>query len=174
MSQTVIINVGPSGAGKSTWSTAYIKENPNFIRINRDDIRKLLRGSLDWYYQQEGSQLRRIENYVSSLEELLFVQSLSQGFSLILDNTHLKPSYIQKWIDFVTGWNSDQTVPVEVKFKLFNETNSRELKARVAKREGIDIWNNQDKFDYIDKQVNSTRSAISYVEDNYKTQILND
>lgn len=43
----VIITVGISGSGKSTWSTNFIKENPKYLRLNRDDIRKTLVGDLD-------------------------------------------------------------------------------------------------------------------------------
>src|SRR5688572_15557857 len=165
MSQEVIINVGVSGAGKTTWSINYIRKHPKFVRINRDDIRKILVGDLEGYYQVDKQLLAKRENYVSSLEELLFVQHLSRGFSVIIDNTHLKPSYIQKWIDFTQAWNEGKE-PVEdvlVKFKLFLENHSFTLKQRVAGRDKHKIGD----VAYIDKQVSSIRSAIAYVEDNY-------
>ena len=39
----VIIFVGPSGAGKSTAAKQFIKENPSYVRVNRDDLRMMLR-----------------------------------------------------------------------------------------------------------------------------------
>jgi predicted kinase len=168
MNQTVIINVGASGSGKSTWSTEFIKQNSNFLRINRDDIRKTLRGSLTGYYQMERFQLNKLENYVSRLEEMLFITTLSEGYSIIMDNTHLKPSYIQKWIDFTAIWNEKESKKVEVKFKLFPENNIAVLENRVGAREGVLTKT----LGYISKQVSSIRSAISYVEDNYKDQVI--
>lgn len=53
----LIILVGISGSGKSTWATEYIQKNPDTLRINRDDIRKSLVGTLKNYYP------RRIKRY---------------------------------------------------------------------------------------------------------------
>ena len=67
MKSEVIINVGISGAGKSTWTTQFIKENPNYLRINRDDIRKTLVGDLNGYYERK--DLNRIETSINFIEE---------------------------------------------------------------------------------------------------------
>lgn len=167
--QQVIINVGVSGAGKSTWSTAHIFTNYNVVRINRDAIRTLYMGSLDGYYQRK--DLNSLEKMVTDTEEMLFIKALSEEKSVIVDNTNLKPSYIEKWVQFVQAWNEDlpEEKQVKVFFKLFPEDNAAILKKRVNVRDAPLGW---DKLNYIDKQVSSIRSAISYVEDNYKDQIL--
>lgn len=105
------------------------------------------------------------------MEEISFVNMLGEGASIIVDNTNLKPSYIQKWVDFVQAWNEDlpDFRKVAVRFKLFPESNAELLKKRVNIRDAPLGW---DKLNYIDKQVSSIRSAIAYVEDNYKDQIL--
>jgi len=169
--QQVIINVGVSGAGKSTWSTFYMKQNIGNYRINRDSIRLQLVGTLDDYYIRK--DLNFLEKLVTEFEEIQFINLLGQGASIIVDNTNLKPSYIQKWVDFVQVWNEDlpELKKVQVKFKLFPENNAHLLKQRVNKRDAPLGW---DKLNYIDKQVNSIRSAIAYVEDNYKDQIIHD
>lgn len=167
--QQVIINVGVSGAGKSTWSTEYMKKNIGNYRINRDSIREQLVGTLDGYYQR--GDVTYLEKLVTNMEEIQFVNLLAEGASIIVDNTNLKPSYIQKWVDFVQAWNEDlpDLKKVQVKFKLFPENNAELLKKRVNIRDAPLGW---DKLNYIDKQVSSIRSAIAYVEDNYKDQIL--
>jgi predicted kinase len=169
MGQQVIINVGVSGSGKSTWSTEYIKNNIGNYRINRDSIREQLVGTLDGYYQRK--DVTYLEKLVTNMEEISFVNMLGKGASIIVDNTNLKPSYIQKWVDFVQAWNEDlpDFRKVAVRFKLFPESNAELLKKRVNIRDAPLGW---DKLNYIDKQVSSIRSAIAYVEDNYKDQIL--
>ena len=169
MGQQVIINVGVSGSGKSTWSTEYIKNNIGNYRINRDSIREQLVGTLDGYYQRK--DVTYLEKLVTNMEEISFVNMLGEGASIIVDNTNLKPSYIQKWVDFVQAWNEDlpDFRKVAVRFKLFPESNAELLKKRVNIRDAPLGW---DKLNYIDKQVSSIRSAIAYVEDNYKDQIL--
>lgn len=167
--QQVIINIGVSGAGKTTWSTEYMKNNIGNYRINRDSIRLQLVGTLDGYYQRK--DLKFLENLVTEMEELQFVNLLGQGASIIVDNTNLKPNYIQKWVDFVQAWNEDlsEVQQVKVLFKIFPEANAETLKKRVNIRDAPLGWH---KLNYIDKQVSSLKSAIAYVESNYKDQIL--
>jgi hypothetical protein len=171
MSQQVIINIGVSGAGKTTWSTNYMAKNIGNYRINRDSIRTQLVGTLDGYYQRK--DLNFLENLVTELEEQYFVKFLQKGISIIVDNTNLKPSYIQKWLDLVHIWNVNQPElkKVQVKFKIFPEDNAHFLKKRVNVRDAPLGW---DKLNYIDKQVISLKDAISFVERNYKDQIFNE
>ena len=124
MSQEVIINIGVSGAGKTTWSEKFIQKNPNYIRINRDDIRKTLRVSLDGYYQQEKNLLNNIENLINNIEDTIYIKALNRGFSVIIDNTNLKISYIQRWVDFVNIYNQSKVKfgdNVTFRLKLFIE-----------------------------------------------------
>lgn len=169
MKQQVIINIGVSGSGKTTWSTNFIKKNPKYFRINRDDIRKMLVGTLEGYYSSPEFISR--ETYVSEIEEILFVNSLGKGKSVILDNTHLKPSYIQKWVDFVAAWNEDleESEKVDFVFAIFQENNIQELKKRVNVRDAPSSWK---ALDYIDKQATSIRSAVAYATDNYPNNII--
>ena len=169
--QQVIINIGISGAGKSTWSVDYMKKHPEFIRISRDAIRLTIKGSLDGYYQEDKDRFNNLEKLVNKTEDGLFIQALNRGFSIIIDNSNLKPSYIQRWVDFVNIYNnsvSTRPEEVEFKFKIFPENNIDLLKKRVNIR---DIPKNFDSLDYINKQASSIRSAIAYVEDNYKSYI---
>ena len=38
--QEIILLKGLPASGKSTWSKDFIKENPDYIRINKDDLRE--------------------------------------------------------------------------------------------------------------------------------------
>lgn len=168
MNQEVIINVGVSGSGKTTWSSNFINKTPYSIRINRDDLRRHFYGTLKGYYQHKALNDR--EKYITDIEELLFINNLQEGNTIIIDNTNLKPSYIERWISYVKSYNSIRGTQVEVKFKLFFEKDNKVLKTRIMERDLL--W--EEDVSYIDKQISSLPSAIAYVEDNYKTQIINE
>lgn len=167
--QQVIINVGVSGAGKTTWSTQYMKKNIGNYRINRDSIRLQLVGTLDDYYQRK--DLNYLEKLVTEIEDMQFLSLLEKGASVIIDNTNLKPSYIDRWVDFVYGWNQEKSAiqQVELLFKIFSEANPQTLKKRVNVRDAPLGW---DKLAYIDKQVSSLKSVISYIESKHKGKII--
>lgn len=171
--KNLIINVGVSGSGKTTWTTKFIKENPNYLRVNRDDIRKTLVGDLDGYYQRK--DLWRIEEEaVNNIESSMILELLHSGFNVIVDNTNLKPTYIEKFRHIVSAYNKDlvQNVDqeVQIRYNLFKENNVALLKKRVDVREApIDPH----YLDYIDKQASQLKGIIHYIEDNYKYYILN-
>lgn len=168
--QEVIINIGVSGSGKSTWSTDFIKKNPNYVRVNRDDIRKTLRGDLDGYYKQDKKVLEGLELFINQIEESMAIQALFRGYSLIIDNTNLKEAYIKRWVYLARDYNEPQD-NIPIKFKIFRESDPKILKKRVDVRDAII---DPKGLDYIDKQVVSLKSIISYVENNFKNQIIND
>lgn len=43
----IIFNIGISGSGKSTYTTAYCKDHPNTIVVNRDGVRASLFSTLE-------------------------------------------------------------------------------------------------------------------------------
>jgi len=47
MNRQIKVLVGVSGSGKTTWATKFINENPKWVRVSRDDIRRQLVGTLD-------------------------------------------------------------------------------------------------------------------------------
>lgn len=166
--QQIIINVGVSGSGKTTWSINHMKLFPNTLRINRDDVRKVLIGDLKGYYKR--SDLNSIENSVTSIETYSIVEVLRRDHDLILDNTHLKPSYIKEKLEMIEYWSKALKREMDIKFKLFKGIDVFTLKNRVHNRDGIP-W--QD-LNYIDKQVESLKSIEKYLEENHKNQIIND
>ncbi len=94
----IIITVGISGSGKSTWAKAFCQANPNWLKISRDEIRKsMLSVSLNEYHTWENAAKFKIESLVSSQFNLLIINALKGGFDVVLDNTHLKLSYINEY-----------------------------------------------------------------------------
>jgi predicted kinase len=84
---TLTIVQGESGSGKSTWAREYIDQHRErkIVRINRDDIRSMLHSSDT-----------SLEKDVAAVEELQIRHFLSNGYSVLLDNTHLSLSSVSR------------------------------------------------------------------------------
>lgn len=110
----IIVTVGCSGAGKSTWSNKKWKEDPlNTIVVGRDKIRELLFGytetTVSEYYRNPNNS--KLEKQVTVFEDTLIHDGLNMGKTVIVDATHLKKAYLERFKFF--------NVPVE--FVVFKE-----------------------------------------------------
>lgn len=169
----VIICIGISGSGKSTWTTKFIKENSNYLRINRDDIRKTLVCNLDGYYQRR--DLNTIETKVNHIEDFLFDNIWGINKYPIIDNTNLKQSYIYNWIFKVNEYNSQKAQglypdsPIlDFKFKLF-DISLEDAERRVAKRENMQTF---EDLNYITKQFEQYKQIKQWILNNYNDKII--
>jgi predicted kinase len=86
MTGRVIVCVGLSGAGKSTWAEQYIKEHPHTVRINKDSIRAMLYAGREWTRAQE--------EFVCMIRDTHLCLALSEGYSVVIDDTNLDPKHI--------------------------------------------------------------------------------
>ncbi len=93
INKKVIICVGIPASGKSTWAKEFVRKNSNYIRINRDDFRFMLKDQpvCEW----------KIEEMITELQNDTIIKSLSKGFNVIVDNTNLKTKYINQLISLV-------------------------------------------------------------------------
>jgi predicted kinase len=169
MKQQIILNIGVSGSGKTTWTTEQMENNSRILRINRDDIRKVLVGDLGGYYQRP--DLNTLEIMVNNIEASMAVDMLRRGYDIIFDNTHLKPSYIKEKIDLMNHWAEALNREIEFKFKVFSEESSGLLKNRILNRDG-NIFDDIKELSYIDKQISQLPSIAKYIKENYPNQIL--
>lgn len=92
--KTILLLVGESGSGKSTVAKQYIERHPNFIRLNRDELRIEL--STD-PMAPKGSNFER---FVAKIEKSRATEALKKGLSVLVDNTHLNPNTRAGWEDF--------------------------------------------------------------------------
>lgn len=94
----VIFTRGISASGKTTWAEQFIKDNPTFVNINRDDIRwELFTGGVpDWgkYKFTKGN-----ERLVSDRQTELVIEAVRNGKSMIISNTNLNDIYHQYYVD---------------------------------------------------------------------------
>ncbi|GAB4031470.1 phosphatase domain-containing protein [Spirosoma jeollabukense] len=95
----VLILTGLSGSGKSTFARRFCAENPNWLRVNRDDFRRsLLPVSLpDYWATWSDKDKNRIEQLVNELQKTAILVSLAKGWHVLIDNTSLKLSYINEF-----------------------------------------------------------------------------
>lgn len=94
--QHILILVGISGSGKTTLARQMCND-PNYIRVNRDDLRSMLFGytdkDMDQYYLKKGIQFR--ESLVTNVQDKAIREGLKAGKNVIVDNTNLKYKYIK-------------------------------------------------------------------------------
>jgi len=81
MPQQVIFTYGLPASGKSTWAKEFVKNNPNFKRVNRDDLRKMVDNSV---YSKEN------ESTIVSLRNTAIATFLERGHSVIVDDTNIQ------------------------------------------------------------------------------------
>ena len=75
-----IMMVGIPGSGKTTWAKNFVKKNPDYVRINRDDLRNMLIDKWDW----------SIEDVVKSTQAHMIKSFLEIGKNIVVDSTNLK------------------------------------------------------------------------------------
>jgi predicted kinase len=91
----VILTRGLPGSGKSTWAKNLVDTNPNsYKRINNDDLRKM-------FDNKQYSQ--NMEKFIKKAVDVLVLLALEEGKRVILDNTHLAESSINRIKELVKG-----------------------------------------------------------------------
>lgn len=160
MQNNLIICVGISGSGKSTWVGDFLKANHNYLRINRDDIRRVLNKDLVDYYNRK--DIAHIEEIVTSIERNMFFCMTNSDKSIILDNTNLNKKTIEYWLLLASHKS------YKVSFKLF-DCDVDTSKSRVMKR---DSYDSLDKVNYIHRQYKQYNEIKKWILENYKNNII--
>lgn len=96
----IILTVGVSGSGKSTYACSLVDNNPDYVRVNRDEVRAMLFGFMrpedhSAYYKSKG--IGKKEELVTEVEDNIIMAALHIGKNVIVDATHLKMKYINRF-----------------------------------------------------------------------------
>ena len=86
MMSKVIFTKGIQGAGKSTWAKEYCQDKQDWVRVCRDDLRKM-RGKY-WIPKQE--------DLISEWEFNCIAFALSRNYKVIVDAINLNEKYLEK------------------------------------------------------------------------------
>jgi predicted kinase len=89
----VIATVGIPASGKSTWAVKRAKYDNDYVRINRDDYRFMMK--------DEPICDPKVEGIISNLVLHAVDVCLGKGLNVIVDQTHLKASYIEALAEHV-------------------------------------------------------------------------
>ena len=117
----VLILVGIPASGKSTWSKEHIRRNPDWVRVNRDDYRLMLKDA----------QMcdPKIESMISELVTFAIRKSLAIKRKVIVDATNLGAKYINEYVN-------EFTHEADIDFRIFDISLSKAIQrdnARFAK-----------------------------------------
>ncbi len=118
-----ILTVGCPASGKSTWAKAEVAKDPNnWARINNDDLRAMLNGSV-WTADYE--------KFITDTRNYLIRDALKRGKNVIVDNLNLNRRHFDDVCKISKSINSD----IQVYEKAFY-CELDELLARDSVREG--------------------------------------
>lgn len=103
-----IFTIGIPGSGKSTMAKKLIKSDPRFVRVNRDDIRYMIKDA--------GFLENKLESLVTRIQNETIISALSSGHSVIVDNTHCRLDHLQEMIELVKHYSnvSFEYFPIDV------------------------------------------------------------
>lgn len=102
----VIITKGLPASGKSSWADEYVKNHPNFVKVEKDEIRKDGRLFKDGQYNHK----RGDEGIVLKERDRLIRNALQSGKGVISSDTNL----VQKHVTQISNIARQNKVPVEI------------------------------------------------------------
>lgn len=110
INQKIILCQGLPASGKSTWAIQHCTDNPEFVRVNRDDIRAFF-GDLKWS--------GKFEKDVIDIQRLIANTALRQGKSVIVDDTNFNSRVKEYWKELAKCYDIEFEIevfdtPVEV------------------------------------------------------------
>lgn len=79
----IIMLKGLPGSGKTTWAKEFVKLNPGWIRVNKDDIRSM--------FGVEFS--KENESRVLDTQNMIIELAIAEGKSVVVDNTGYAPQH---------------------------------------------------------------------------------
>lgn len=95
MKQEIKICKGLPASGKSTYSKKFCEDNPNYVRVCRDDFRNMRGRYL----------LPKQEKLITLWEHGCIRSALQSGLSVIVDATNLNPEYFNAIINIAKEFN---------------------------------------------------------------------
>ena len=112
------ILIGATGSGKTTFAKYWIRIEPNWMRVCRDDFRLMHFNHSNLTFDEENKILDMIDGSIKAL--------IDKGVNVLIDATHCKAEYIN---GYIKKYNEKATIS----FQVF-DVNLDELKFRCKDR----------------------------------------
>lgn len=98
--QKIFILKGLPGSGKSTWAKELCARDTDWKRVNKDDLRAMI----------GCKHTKGNENFILMIRDTFIFHALTEGYSVIVDDTNFHPKHEEAIRGIATGFN----VEVEV------------------------------------------------------------
>ena len=132
--QKVIMLKGLPASGKTAWAKQFVSENPNFIRVNKDDIRKMF------------GYARDKENLVVATSKLIIREALDSNYSIIVDDTNFNPVH-ENWIKTTIEFLNSALYSIDFEVKTFDtpviecmDRDDKRIEGRVGRKVIMDMY----------------------------------
>jgi predicted kinase len=119
----IIATVAWPAAGKTTWAKQFILDNPEWVRISRDDLRATI-GGPDYVGMD-----KTIEKKVMKERNRLILEALDNGKDMIIDEMFINPKARKTLEQIVKG-------RATIEYKFFTDVSLEECIRRDATRTG--------------------------------------
>jgi len=83
----IIVTIGVPASGKSTWSKEFVKENPSYVKVERDDFR----------YGMKDISIgdKQFENFITELQFKAIHIALNNKYNVIVSDTNCNGKYLK-------------------------------------------------------------------------------
>lgn len=124
----ICLTVGAPASGKSTWAKLELAKDPNnYVRVNNDDIRAMLNGSI---YSAD------YEKLITETRKFLIKEGLKRNKHIIIDNVNANKRHFEDACAIARSMNKDIQVYEKIFYleldELLERDNKREGKAKVG------------------------------------------
>ena len=128
---TLIMTKGLPASGKTTWAKEQVRLSKGKTkRVNKDDLRAMV---------DAGEWSKQNEKFILDIRDKVVYDSLSKGFSIIVDDTNLDPKHEQSLRDIVAVINASAWTPggeplIKFEIKDFTDVPLKECLKRDSER----------------------------------------
>lgn len=90
----VLLTIGIPASGKTTWCKEFISKNERWVRVCRDDFRKML-------FNREGLLPFKEESAITDMVDKAILTALKYKINVVVDETFTKESHIKRVLELV-------------------------------------------------------------------------